>query len=171
MFVRKWLIASTLVASAAVAADSSLLTPGMRKGAPSFTLSDSTGKAVRSSDYKGKVVLVNFWATWCGPCKIEIPWFIEFEKKYKDKGLVVLGVSMDDEGWPSVKTYMEKMKIGYPIMLGNEEVAAKYGGMNSLPVTVFVDREGRIAARHVGLVAREEYEADIRSLLTSGPGH
>lgn len=171
MTVRALILASLLAANAAVAADSSLLAPGARKAAPSFTLSDSTGKAFRLTDYLGKVVLVNFWATWCGPCKIEIPWFMEFVKKYKARGLVVLGVSMDDDGWPAVKPYMGKLKIGYPIVLGNAEVAAKYGGTDSLPVTVFVDREGKIAARHIGLVPKESYEDDINGLLPSTTGH
>jgi cytochrome c biogenesis protein CcmG/thiol:disulfide interchange protein DsbE len=94
-----------------------------RKNAPDFTLKDATGKNVKLSDFKGKVVLLNFWATWCGPCKIEIPWFIDFQQQYKDKDLVILGVSMDDDGWKSVKPYVEQKKINYRVMIGTEELS------------------------------------------------
>src|SRR5437763_10436558 len=91
-----------------------------RKKAPNFSLKDATGNTVNLADYRGKVVLVNFWATWCGPCEVEIPWFIEFEQKYKDQGFAVLGVSMDDDGWKSVKPYVAKHKINYRVVIGSE---------------------------------------------------
>src|SRR5207244_7979890 len=97
-----------------------------RKVAPEFTLKDSGGATVRLSDYKGKVVLLDFWATWCGPCKIEIPWFMEFEQQYKDRGFAVLGVSMDEGGWGVVKPYLQEMKINYRVLLCNEKVGAMY---------------------------------------------
>jgi peroxiredoxin len=101
------------------------------KAAPNFTLKDADGRNVSLSDYKGKVVLLNFWATWCGPCKLEIPWFVEFEQKYKDRGFAVLGVSMDEDGWEVVKPYLAKTKVNYRILLGNDDVAKLYGGVDS----------------------------------------
>lgn len=141
-----------------------------RKAAPDFTLTDHTGKAVKLSDFKGKVVLLNFWATWCGPCKVEIPWFIEFQQTYKDRDLVVLGVSFDDDGWKSVKPYMDEKKINYRIVIGNDDVAAKYGGVESLPETLLIDKSGRIATKHVGLVSKSDYKSEIESLLSSKSG-
>src|ERR1700730_15809232 len=93
-----------------------------RRTAPDFTLKDSTGATVHLSDYKGKVVLLDFWATWCGPCKIEIPWFIDFEQQLKDRGFAVLGVSMDEDGWNAVKPYIQQLKVNYRILMGNDQV-------------------------------------------------
>jgi peroxiredoxin len=136
-----------------------------RKAAPNFTLKDSNGATVKLADYKGKVVVLNFWATWCGPCKIEIPWFIDFEQSYKDRGFAVLGISMDDDGWESVKPYIEQRKINYRVMIGTEELSTLYGSVDSLPTTFVIDREGRIAVVHVGLVSKSEYQNDILHLL------
>jgi cytochrome c biogenesis protein CcmG/thiol:disulfide interchange protein DsbE len=140
---------------------------GDRRPAPEFTLKDADGKTVSLSDYKGKVVLLNFWATWCGPCKIEIPWLIEFEKKYKDRGFSVLGVSMDEEGWEIVKPYLAKNKVNYRVLLGDDVVAQKYGGVDSLPTTFVIDSSGRIAKTHVGLVSKSDYENEIVHLLSA----
>jgi peroxiredoxin len=139
-----------------------------RQKAPEFALKDSDGKIVKLSDYKGKIVLLNFWATWCGPCKIEIPWFKEFETTYKNKDFAVLGVAMDDEGWEIVKPYIEQQKINYRMLLGTEPVGALYGGVDSLPTSFMIDREGRIAAVHVGLVSKSVYVEDIKQLLAGG---
>jgi len=136
-----------------------------RKLAPDFTLKDSTGATVKLSDYRGKIVLLNFWATWCGPCKIEIPWFVEFEQSYKDRKFAVLGISLDDDGWESVKPYLETHKINYRVMVGTDALSQMYGGVDSLPTTFVLDREGRIAAHHVGLVSKSDYQHDIESLL------
>jgi len=136
-----------------------------RKNAPAFTLKDATGKAATLAEYKGKVVLLNFWATWCGPCKIEIPWFIEFEQKYKDKGFAVLGVAMDEEGWDIVKPYITDKKVNYRVLLGDDSTAQLYGGVDSLPTTFLIDKTGKIAAVHVGLVSKSEYDKDITTLL------
>lgn len=136
-----------------------------RKLAPDFELKDADGKTVKLSDYRGKVVLLNFWATWCGPCKIEIPWFVEFEQKYKDKGFAVLGVSMDEEGWDVVKPYLANTKVNYRILLGNDTVAQLYGGVDSLPTSFLIDQQGRIASVHVGLVSKGDYQNDINQLL------
>jgi peroxiredoxin len=136
-----------------------------RKPAPNFTLKDATGADVKLSDYRGKVVLLNFWATWCGPCKIEIPWFMDFQQQYRDRDFAVLGVSMDDDGWKSVKPYVAEHKINYRIVIGTEELTQQYGGVESLPTTFIVDREGRIASVHVGLVSKREYQDEILNLL------
>lgn len=136
-----------------------------RKKAPDFTLKDANGATLRLSDYKGKVVLLNFWATWCGPCQIEIPWFMDFQKTYKDRDFAVLGVSFDDDGWTSVKPFIEKKKLNYRVAIGTEEVSTLYGGLDSLPTTFVIDRQGRIAATHVGLVSKSEYQNDIVKLL------
>ena len=138
-----------------------------RKPAPNFTLKDSNGATVQLSDYRGKVVLLNFWATWCGPCQLEIPWFVDFEQQYKSKGFDVVGVSMDDEGWTAVKPYIVQRKVNYRILLGNDSVTQLYGGVDSLPTTFLIDREGRIAAVHVGLAGKNEYLNEIQSLLDS----
>jgi len=140
-----------------------------RQTAPDFTLKDATGKTVRLSDYRGKVVLLNFWATWCGPCKIEIPWFMEFEQKHKDQGFAVLGVSMDDDGWDAVKPFLERQRINYRVVMGTPEIGELYGGVESLPTTFLIDREGRIAKVHIGLVGKREYQDDI-DLLLGGAG-
>src|SRR6266851_1399626 len=132
-----------------------------RKAAPDFTLTDANGVPVKLSDYKGKVVLLNFWATWCGPCKLEIPWFIEFEKTYKDRGYATLGVSLDEDGWQAVKPFARQKAINYTVMVGNDRVAQLYGGIDSLPSTFLIDRDGRIASVHLGLVSKRDYEAEI----------
>jgi cytochrome c biogenesis protein CcmG/thiol:disulfide interchange protein DsbE len=136
-----------------------------RKAAPDFTRTDANGVSVKLSDYKGKVVLLNFWATWCGPCKIEIPWFMQFEKSYKDRGFVTLGISMDEDGWKAVKPFVSQMGINYPVMLGDDRLAELYGGVDSLPSTFLIDRHGRIAFTHLGLIGKHDYEADIQALL------
>ena len=136
----------------------------LRKAAPGFTLSDSTGAPVRLSDYKGKVVLLNFWATWCHGCKLEIPWFVEFESRFKDSGLAVIGVSMDADGWKSVKPYLKEKKLNYPVVIGSEGLANQYG-LTSMPMTALIDRQGKIAALHTGVVDKAACEGEIRQLL------
>ncbi|MBV6432184.1 MAG: Thiol-disulfide oxidoreductase ResA [Bryobacteraceae bacterium] len=136
-----------------------------RKSAPEFSLKDAHGRVVKLSDYKGKVVLLNFWATWCGPCKIEIPWFIDFEQKFKDRGFAVLGVSMDEDGWEAVKPYIEKQKVNYRVVVASDEVADLYGGVSSLPTSFVLDRQGKIADVHVGLVSKSVYQNEIEQLL------
>jgi peroxiredoxin len=120
---------------------------------------------VKLSDYKGKVVLLNFWATWCGPCKIEIPWFMDFQKTYKDRDFAVIGVSLDEDGWDSVKPYIEDHKMNYRVVLGNDQISQLFGSIDSLPTTLVIDREGRIASMHIGLVAKNAYQKEIEQLL------
>jgi thiol-disulfide isomerase/thioredoxin len=134
-----------------------------RKKAPEFELQDSEGKSVHLSDFAGKVVLIDFWATWCAPCKAEIPWLNEFAKTYKDS-LVVLGISMDEDGWTTVKPFMEKMAVAYPILKGTKRVGYLYGDVDSLPLAFFVDREQKVAAIHLGAASRKQFEQVIRTL-------
>lgn len=136
------------------------------KTAPDFKLKDANGSTVQLSDYRGKVVLLNFWATWCGPCKIEIPWFMEFQQQYKDQGFEVLGVAMDDDGWAAVKPYVAEHKMNYRVLLGNDEVANLYGGIDSLPTTFVINREGKVVDTHVGLIGKDDYISEIKGLLS-----
>ena len=138
-----------------------------RKPAPEFALKDADGKTVHLADYKGKVVLLDFFATWCGPCKIEIPWFMEMERKNKDRGLAVLGVSMDDQGWEVVKPFLASLGVNYRVLIGNDSTAQLYGGVDALPTTFLIDRGGKIAAVHVGLADRRDFEDGVEQLLQS----
>jgi peroxiredoxin len=139
--------------------------PGDRRLAPDFTLSDASGQSVRLSESRGKVVLLNFWATWCAPCEQEIPWFVEFQQANKQRGFAVLGVAIDEGGWTSVKPYIDKKRVNYPVMIGNDNVAGLFGGPRSIPLTLIIDRSGRIAAIHAGLCSKDEYEGDINAVL------
>ena len=139
--------------------------PQGRKMAPDFTLTDASGTPVKLSEFRGKVVLLNFWATWCAPCKLEIPWFVEFQRTYRDRDFVVLGVSLDEDGWKPVKPYIAAERINYPVMVGNAEISRLYGGLESIPTTLIIDKSGRIAAIHVGICSRSEYETDIKAVL------
>ena len=132
--------------------------------APSFTLTDSTGAVVSLAKLKGRVVQLDFWATWCTSCKVEIPWFMEFQTKYGPKGLSTIGVAMDVEEWKIVRPYVAKHPFNYPIVIGNDELARKYD-VPGLPVTVLIDRAGRIAESHVGLVDKAAWEKRIQALL------
>ncbi|MGA8030489.1 MAG: TlpA disulfide reductase family protein [Bryobacteraceae bacterium] len=137
-----------------------------RKLAPDFTLNDANGTPVKLSEYRGKVVLLNFWATWCGPCQVEIPWFIEFEQQYKSKGFEIIGISTDEDGWSAVKPYIAEHKMNYRVLLGNESVVQLYGDFDALPVTFIIDRDGKFAfSPHIGLAGKNEYLSEIQSLL------
>ncbi|HUP03168.1 MAG TPA: TlpA disulfide reductase family protein [Bryobacteraceae bacterium] len=138
-----------------------------RPAAPDFTLKDANGKAVRLSDFRGQVVLLDFWATWCDPCAEEIPWFMDLQRKEKDHGLTVLGVSMDDDGWNSVKPFVAKIGINYRVLMGNDETAQLYGGVDALPTTFLIDRQGRIAAVHIGVADRRDIDEGVEKLLAA----
>jgi peroxiredoxin len=136
-----------------------------RKAAPEFALKDSSGSSVSLKNYRGKIVLLDFWATWCHGCKQEIPWFSEFERKYAAKGLTVVGVSLDEDGWKVVKPFLETAKAPYRMVLGDEPTAKKYG-IKAMPDTFLIDRLGRIAAAYVGLVDKDNVETNIRTMLS-----
>lgn len=132
---------------------------------PAWELKGVDGKTVKSSDFAGKVVILDFWATWCGPCRMEIPGFIELQKQYADKGLVVIGISLDQDGASAVKPFIEKMGINYPIVLGDEAVVSAFGGIEGIPTTFIIDRAGNIVRKHVGYAPKAEFEADIKPLF------
>jgi peroxiredoxin len=147
-----------LAATTAMAAEAGRMAPG-------FSLADAKGAMVDLSQYKGKVVLLNFWATTCGGCKIEIPWFMEFAKKYKGSGLAVIGVALDEDGWKPVKPFVTAKKMNYTVVVGGDDLAKLYG-VESMPATFLIGRDGRIARMDVGrLVDRVECEKEIRKLL------
>jgi peroxiredoxin len=156
------LVASCFALPARAPAD--LIAANSRRVASDFTLSDSKGTSVKLSDYKGRVVLLDFWATWCGGCKVEIPWYMEFQSKYKDSGLSVIGVSMDEDGWKSVKPFLATSPMNYSVVVGNPDLAKLYG-VDSMPMTLLIDRDGKIAASHVGMVDKEAFESEIQILL------
>ena len=136
-----------------------------RKPLPQVALTDSNGAPVDLSGYKGSVVLLDFWATWCEGCKEEIPWFMEFQDKYNTSGLVVVGASLDDDGWKSVKPYLREHKINYRIVIGTFESAKQFGVDKGMPVTLLVDRTGKIADVHPGMVDKDAFEREIQTLL------
>jgi cytochrome c biogenesis protein CcmG/thiol:disulfide interchange protein DsbE len=140
-----------------------------RRAAPAFSLKNQNDATVGLAQLQGKVILVNFWATWCHGCKQEIPWYMEFAEKYKDAGLVVIGVSMDEDGWKSVKPFVEEKKLNYSVVIGSEELGNRYGGVDSMPVSVLIDRAGRIADSHSGVVDKGPWEQEIRQLLQEPP--
>jgi peroxiredoxin len=139
-----------------------------RKVAPDFTLTDSTGVSVKLSDYKGKVVLLSFWATWCLWCETEMPWYVEFQSKYKDKGFSVIGISMDEDGWRSVRPFLQERKITYTVVVGDEALALSYA-LDALPLTVLIDRDGKIAGSKAGIADKDSFENEIRVLLRATP--
>jgi len=145
-------------------ADSAVTPAAQRPSAPDFTSIDSGGKPIALADYKGRVVLLDFWATWCTGCKVEIPWYMEFEKKYERRGLSSIGVAMDEEGWAKVRPYLQQKPINYPIVVGDPDFAKMYK-VTSLPVTLLIDRHGRIADAHEGMVVKSEWEREIQALL------
>jgi peroxiredoxin len=140
--------------------------PESRMPAPDFALIDSGGSTFQLANNRGKVVLLNFWATWCGPCEVEIPWFIEFQKTYKDRGFTVVGASTDYPGWKLVRPFIERRHMNYPVIISNPELAASYHHVEALPTTFLIDRQGRVAARHIGLASRRTYQAEILQLLS-----
>jgi cytochrome c biogenesis protein CcmG/thiol:disulfide interchange protein DsbE len=149
-FLRRAVLATALSIVPLNAAES-------REAAPSFSLINSKGAPVSLSQYKGKVVLLDFWATWCTGCKVEIPWYMQFSRKYKRDGLVVLGVAMDDN-WQPVKPFVKEKKMNYPVVLGNEAIA-KQCGLTGMPKTLLIDRDGLIAWSFTGIVNRDQLES------------
>jgi peroxiredoxin len=131
--------------------------------APDFTLKDQTGRTVRLTDFRGRVVLLNFWATWCVDCNVEVPWFSEFQRKYRPTGLTVLGVSLDDN-WAPIPAAMKRWQMTYPVLLSDATVTRLYG-VDALPLTVLIGRDGRVAETHLGIVNHDQIDASLRRLL------
>lgn len=153
--------------------------PMKGKAAPAFTLVDLNGKKVSLADYKGKAVLLNFWATWCGPCKLEIPWIIKLRDQYKSQGFEVLGIESDNfdtdpKALASYKAGVVKsataLGINYPVLLEGDTISEPYGGLDGLPNSFYVDRNGVVTAQIIGLADRDEIEANIKKALASGGG-
>jgi thiol-disulfide isomerase/thioredoxin len=133
--------------------------------APDFTLESLDGKSVRLSDLRGKAVLLNFWATWCGPCKIETPWLVELQNQYGLQGLQVIGIAMDDSGKEDIAKFAKDMGVNYPVLLGKEAVGDAYGGVPALPESFFIGRDGKIVDKIVGLKGKGEIEDSIKKAL------
>ncbi len=133
--------------------------------APNFSLKSADGNTYQLSQFKGKVVLVNFWATWCGPCRREIPDFIEAYKNYKSQGLEIIGVSVDQDGWTKVTPFVAQNKINYPVVLMDDKVIANYGNFNAIPTTFIVDKSGNIVDTHTGVMTMSQLESKIQPLL------
>jgi len=146
-------------------------------GVRDFTLKDLEGHEESLGQFKGKIVLVNFWATWCGPCRIEIPWLMALQEKYGPQGFTVLGVAMDEEGKSAVAPFIQKERfklgtdsqpVNYPILIGNDDVAEKFGGLVGLPTTILISQDGRQVKRIDGLLSYDEVNKAIQSLLETG---
>jgi cytochrome c biogenesis protein CcmG/thiol:disulfide interchange protein DsbE len=165
VFAALALLAMLLLNCSAYGQSRAVLQPeSNRQAAPELNLADSEGKNVELKEYRGKIVVVDFWATWCHGCKTEIPWFAEFQRKYGANGLNVIGISMDDDGWKVVKPFIKEEGVPYRIVLGNDSIAKQYA-IGNMPDTFLIDRDGRIAAAYAGVVDREDIERNIQTLL------
>jgi peroxiredoxin len=133
--------------------------------APNFSLKSQDGKNIELKKLRGKVVVVNFWATWCRPCKAEIPGFLDVYERYKARGLQIIGVSLDQDGWVPVKPFVAKFNITYPIVVGDGKLAEMYGGVEGIPTTFIIDKKGNIVERHMGYLSRDQFEGMIKKLL------
>ncbi|MGO9776068.1 MAG: redoxin domain-containing protein [Terracidiphilus sp.] len=154
------------------------VTPLQGKPAPPFTLEDLNGVKRSLDSYKGKAVLINFWATWCAPCKIETPWLIELRNQYEAQGFEVLGISMDDidrgdaqklsDEKRQIARFVQQEQMPYPVLIDGDSISQPYGGLDSLPTSFFVDRNGIVVAAQLGLTSKAEIEANIRKALGVG---
>jgi thiol-disulfide isomerase/thioredoxin len=133
--------------------------------APNWELKDLDGRTVRSSDFKGKVVVLDFWATWCGPCRAEIPGLVALQKEYAPEGLVIVGASVDEGGASTVKQFTEKLSVNYPVVLADEKVQQAFGDIEAIPTTFIIDRTGRIVKKDFGFTGKDEFEQEIKPLL------
>jgi peroxiredoxin len=146
------------------------LSPARPSAAPDFALQSIYGETVRLSDLRGKVVLLYFWATWCAPCKIEMPWFVELQNQYGPQGLQIVGISLDEETSPAeVAEFADSMRANYPILLGNETVSKAYGGVPVMPMAFFIARDGKVVEKIIGLKGKGEIEDAIKKALNPGP--
>lgn len=133
--------------------------------APAWRLQGLDGKTISSDDFKGKVILLGFWATWCGPCRAEIPGLIDLQTKYQKQGLAVIGISLDEGGVDKVKAFVKKAGFNYPVVLADDKVQRAFGGIDAIPLTFVIDRQGRIVTKHLGLTKKDEFETEIKPLL------
>src|SRR5579872_4792162 len=140
------------------------------KIAPDFSLVTLDGKPAKLSDYRGKAVLLNFWATWCEPCKLEMPWIVDLNKKYGPQGLVTLGVAMDDTSDADIAKFAKDMGVNYPILLGKESVGDLYGGTQFLPTTFYIGRDGKIVTSNFGIKGADDIESNIKLALATPAG-
>jgi peroxiredoxin len=141
-----------------------------KKAAPEWQLTDVDGRPVKLSDFKGKVVILDFWATWCPPCRAEIPGFVALQSKYADKGFTMIGVSLDQQGASVVKPFMNKFGMNYPVVIGNEKIVADYGGIEAIPTTFVIDRQGNVVAAYQGFTKQATFESVIGPLLENPQG-
>ena len=137
--------------------------------APDFSLESLDGKTMRLSDLRGKAVLLNFWATWCGPCKIEMPWFVDLQNQYGSQGLQIVGVAMDDGSKEDIAKFAKDMGVNYPILIGKESVGDQYGGVPALPESFIIARDGKVVDKIVGLRGKSEIEDSIKKALNTRP--
>jgi peroxiredoxin len=135
------------------------------KVAPDFALQSIDGKTVRLSDFRGKAVLLNFWATYCAPCRIEMPWFVELQDRYAAEGLQVVGVAMDDASPDDIEKFASELGVNYPILVGEETVGNAYGGVQFLPSTFYIGRDGKVVDRVFGLKTKNEIEENVKKTL------
>jgi peroxiredoxin len=152
------------VRAKAVTPADELIPAGLRKAAPDFSVTDLDGKTVTLRQYRGKVVLLDFWAVDCGGCRVEIPWYVEFDRKYRGQGLQLVGLDMYGESPAMIRPFMAKSGMTYPVAVGTDALGAEFG-LQAMPLTLLVDREGRIAVSHAGIVDRAAFEGDIQELL------
>ena len=159
----------TLLLTAAACLTAVFLLPAApgRGKAPEWELKDVAGKAVKSSDFKGKVVILDFWATWCPPCRQEIPGFISLQKKYGKQNVVVIGISMDD-GTEVVKRFIDSNHINYPVVMGDEKVATAFEVNEGIPTTFVINPQGEIVSKHVGFTQESAFEKEIKPWLKAG---
>jgi peroxiredoxin len=142
---------------------------GQSTVAPDFSLESLDGKTMHLSDFRGKAVLLNFWATWCGPCKIEMPWFVDLQKQYGSQGLQIVGVAMDDASKEDIGKFAKDMGVNYPILIGKESVGDEYGGVPALPETFLIGRDGKIVDKIIGLKGKADIEEAIKKALDTQP--
>jgi cytochrome c biogenesis protein CcmG/thiol:disulfide interchange protein DsbE len=173
-------MAATMPPELVIGGDDGPPSPLLNKPAPNFTLEDITGKKVSLADYKGKAVLVNFWATWCAPCKLETPWLVELRNKYAPQGFEILGISAeaddlkadDTDGWTkdkaAINKFVQQMHMPYPVLINGDSISKDYGGLDAMPSSFFVDRNGVVVATQTGLTSQSEIAAKIEKSLGAG---
>jgi peroxiredoxin len=163
---RETMKALMLIQAMAIFCAAAMQDAASSKPAPDFRLKDLSGKQVKLSDYRGKVVVINFWATWCAPCRSEVPDLVRLRELYHDRGLEVIGISLDDEeDREEVVKFVKSFKVNYPVVMGDLEVFRAYGQIDSIPVTFVIDKRGAIRYHHIGMITFDEVEGQVKSLL------